>query len=475
MTRQWAAGPRRMAAGVAIALLGLAAPAPVGAQGSGGAGGPGALPGGPGASRPAEETRPAAPSPFAQTRLLGDLGGLRTRLLDRGVDLRLGYIGEFGGNVTGERTGAGYAGQIAFSADIDWGKLADVTGFSTHFAIVNRQGNNLSRFAMRDNYMQSAEIYGAGFNMGLHLVAFYARQKLLDDRIDVAVGRMPVALDFAASPFGCFPIGLQGCGNPRALSNNAQFTSWPQSTWGGRVRVTSSAETYVQLGAYESKPFPGGGRTGWSWDTGTATGVIVPVEFAWEPAFGAEKLPGHYKVGFAYDSSDFDSLYRNASGGPLLLAGQTPAVTSGRRQFWVVADQMLLRHGPGPDTGLTLVGHYGNSTGGNSITWRTAWGGLYDKGFWRSRPNDAVMLTVGWWGVSHQLGDLQLQQQALGLPLANGAAHPQHNEYAIELDYIMPVHPGVTIEPAVQYFIHPNADARLKNAFVFAGRLTIDF
>ena len=85
------------------------------------------------------------------------------------------------------------------------------------------------------------------------------------------------------------------------------------------------------------------------------------------------------------------------------------------------------------------------------------------------------MLSAAWWAVSNQLGSLQQQQANLGLPLANNALHPQSNEYAIELDYIAPIYRGVYLEPGIQYFIHPNADAKLPNAFVFAGRLSIKF
>lgn len=85
------------------------------------------------------------------------------------------------------------------------------------------------------------------------------------------------------------------------------------------------------------------------------------------------------------------------------------------------------------------------------------------------------MLSGAYWTVSGALSGLQQQQFDLGLPLANGAKHPQHNGYAIELDYVAQVYRGVYIEPAIQYFIHPNADSQLKNALVFAGRFVVNF
>jgi porin len=452
-----------------VLILGAAAPA--WAQGTG------VLPGGPGA-QPAQEVNqppePEAPPPFRQSPLFGDLAGLRTKLANQGVDLELGYLAEFGANATGERTGPGYAGQVTFSADVNWEKLATIPGFNTHFVVVNRHGSNVSR-TFGDHLTQANEVYGAGFGTGIKFVYLYGEERLFDDRLSIAVGRLPVAVDFAVSPLYCIPVGLLGCGNPRALTNKAQFTSWPQSTWGGRIRVRPTAETYVQFGAYESDPFPGGGRSGWTWSTVNATGAILPAEVGWEPVFGPEKLIGHYKIGLAYDTSNFNSLDRNRSGGPLLLFTETPALTSGRTQFWVTADQMIIREGPASDAGLTLLGTYANNTASNSVTWQTAFVGALDKGFWALRPDDAIMLSGAWWRISNKLASLQQQQADLGLPLANGALHPQHNEYALELDYIALISRGVYIEPALQYFLHPNADSQLKNAFVFAGRLSVTF
>ena len=56
--------------------------------------------------------------------LLGDLGGVRTNLENRGIYLQLNAIAEFAGNTGGAQQGATSANQIGFSADIDWQRLA---------------------------------------------------------------------------------------------------------------------------------------------------------------------------------------------------------------------------------------------------------------------------------------------------------------------------------------------------------------
>jgi len=106
--------------------------------------------------------------------LLGDLGGLRTRLENHGVYLLLDGITEFAGNITGgTRRGSTFANQVAFEADIDWQRLAGITGLSTHVIMVSRSGSNTSRL-FGDNFLPVQEIYGAGGNVAVHLVSAYA-------------------------------------------------------------------------------------------------------------------------------------------------------------------------------------------------------------------------------------------------------------------------------------------------------------
>jgi len=86
--------------------------------------------------------------------LLGDPGGVRTRLENRGINLTLDWTAEVAGNVTGgTKKASSYAGQIGFEADVDWEKLAGIPGLSTHVVIVNRQGTNVGS-AFGDNLNQ---------------------------------------------------------------------------------------------------------------------------------------------------------------------------------------------------------------------------------------------------------------------------------------------------------------------------------
>ena len=416
---------------------------------------------------------PASPAP---SHLLSDWGGVRTYLGDLGINLLLDYTAETAWNVSGgQRRGADYAHQFGLQADIDWGKLAGIPGFSTHAVFVNRAGRNASADYIGDSVIQAQEIYGAGFNMAAKLVYLYGEQKLWNDRIDLAAGRVSVGADFAASPLYCNFMTLTICGHPRALTSNQGFTDWPTAGWGGRVRVRPTAQTYIMAGAYESKPFPPGGRTGWDWSTHHSTGETLPVEAAWLPVFGHDQLTGHYKLGAAYDSSSFPDYFRDAAGRPLVASGAAARRHHGRTSVWATADQMLVRNGPGLNDGLVLLGAYAHNSPDVSLFEHFAWVGLLDRGFWPARPQDQIGLAVTYYKVSRSLAAREGLQTALGLPFADGNYGVQSSAFVLEANYNIPVYRGVEVQPELEYFIRPGGRRSIPNAAVLGLKTHVLF
>ena len=243
----------------------------------------------------------------AAERLFGDWGGLQNDLIRQGIGLKIDAVTEMAGNVSGgtQRTSS-FANQVGFNLDINWERLADVTGFSTHLIIVNRSGSSISR-AFGDNLLPVQEIYGSGGDVLLHLVSVYAQETLMDGALDIELGRMNVENDFASSPLYCNFMNNGLCGDPKALpGGDIGHSAYPDAVWATRVRVRPAPEFYVEGGVYEvnqglySNAYY---RSGFRFDSSQDSGVYLPVEVAWEPAFGADKLPGHYKLGFGYDTS----------------------------------------------------------------------------------------------------------------------------------------------------------------------------
>jgi porin len=422
-------------------------------------------------SQPARQPTPSDTFPQVE-HLFGDWSGIRTDLGRLGIDVLLSYTSETAGNVSGGlKRDLGYADQRALEVDIDWQKLAGITGFATHFVAVNRAGSNASE-GFGDNLLPAQEIYGAGGNVAFHLVYLYGEETLLHGALDLSAGYFPVGANFAASPLNCNFMQNALCGNPKELSGGDRgFSAWPDATLGGQVRVKPTPTTYIQVGLFGRDPHLYSNpqdRTGFNIDVSQYDGVEVPLEMAWEPSFGADHLVGHYKLGVGYDSAPVEAFL---SGVP----GQQPSDARNAVQFWVLADQMFLRQGKGDTAGLIGLAGYIHSNPDTNVYQDEAFLGMVDQGFWKARPQDTVGLRFIYQTVSGQLTQAQQEEQEFGLAFSNDATGVQMHEEVLEANYDIHAYRGVNLMPDFQYVIHPNAQTSIPNAVVLGLKANVNF
>lgn len=434
---------------------------------------------------PGKQLQPAVSAPTQAIdagpveRLFGDWDGVQPWLQSRGINLQFNALTEFAGNISGgTHLGSSFASQIGFSNDINWERLAGVTGLSTHIIIVNRSGANLSH-SIGDNLLPIQEIFGSGGNVAAHLVSANAQETLDDGRFDVALGRMNVENDFASSSLYCGFMNNALCGDPKALpGGDLGHSAYPEGVWALRVRVKPTPDTYVESGVYEvnqgiytDKYF----RSGWKWfDTSQDSGVYIPVEAAWLPRLGPDELPGHYKLGFGYDTSGTYKDFANA-----LAAAGVPGYVAqthtGNFQGWALADQMLIRNRPGDDQGLIALAGFIQNDPNNTQYGRQYIAALLDRGFWDARPDDGAGILFTHVDVSNRLATVESVEQSLGLPLSNGATGVQSHEAILEVNYDIHVYRGVHLQPDFQYVFRPNAQANIRDAAVFGFRARVEF
>ena len=403
---------------------------------------------------------------------------------------------EFDGIISGPRGGSSNAGQYAFEVDTDWEKLADVTGLSTHYLSVGRYGIPISR-AFGDQLNPSQEIYGAGGNVANHLVYAYVEETLADRKFDFAAGRDPLLDDFLASPLYCNFENNAFCGNPKASSDDGGLSSYPDAGWSIRARVRPVASVYVQSGIYFDQSniydYAENFRSGYTFDDSYIDGETFPVEIGWEPAFGPDKLPGHYKAGFDYDTQNHPSDLYDVDDRPFAVSGQNARQVRGESTFWFLADQMMVRNGLGDTDGLILLGGYVWNTPDVSLRQQQAEFMLEDTGFWHARPLDGFNVGLSWMQVSADDTRAEELEQELGalVPLDTAATvgeipsdvgtapdkttGVQSHTIDIEANYNIHVYRGVTFAPDFQYFIRPNAQTNLPDAALFGFISHIQF
>ncbi|HEX4172741.1 MAG TPA: carbohydrate porin [Acetobacteraceae bacterium] len=410
-------------------------------------------------------------SPPDVEHLLGDPWDVRSYLENHGIYLRLNATAEFAGNVSGgTKQGATSANQIAFQADVDWQKLAGATGLSTHVIFVNRSGASDSEL-FGDNVSPVQEIFGAGGNVAVHLVSAYAEEKLYGGMLDLAGGWMNVENDFASSPLYCNYMNNALCGDPKALpAADFGHSAFPDATWGGRIRIRPVPDIYVVAGAYEVNEglYGDKDRTGFEFDVPQSGGVYVPIQLGYEPKLGADQIPGHYVLGFGYDSSRFKSFSS-------ALPGMPTTYNRGNTQFWALADQMLVRNGKGDQGGIIVLAGFVNNNADRVVYGQQYIFGLLDQGFWQARPEDAMGLLFTYFSMSGALGKVQAQQVELGLPVSNSATGIQGHEMILEANYNIHVYRGVDFRPEFQYVFRPNAQSNIRNAAVFGFKANVEF
>ncbi len=409
---------------------------------------------------------------------LGDWGGAQPSLAAQGINIQLDALTEFAGNVSGGvKQGATFSNQVGFTNDINWERLAGVTGLSTHIIMVNRSGSSDSQL-FGDHLLPVQEIYGSGGNVVVHLVSAYAQETLTNGRLDFALGRMNVENDFASSSLYCGFLNNGLCGDPKALpGGDIGHSAYPDAVWAARIKIRPTALTYITTGVYEVNQglynyenF----RSGFKFDTSQDSGVYVPVQLGWEPLFGDGKLPGHYAVGFGYDTSsgykDFGNVLAEDG-----VPGFGARTRTGNTQVWALADQMVLRQGDGDGDGLIVLAGFVHNDPDNTVYAEQYFAGLLDKGFWPARAQDTVGLLVLHNTISGRLGNVEGVEQALGLPYSNSATGIQTHETVVEANYDIHVVRGIHFQPDFQYVIRPNGQANIADAVVLGFRARVSF
>ena len=432
----------------------------------------------------AEETAtagigPLFTAPLGDDHLFGDWGGARTWLGQHGIDLRLDYLQESAGNVSGgRRQGATYTGQIGLELDLDLGKLAGLPGLAVHGVVVQGHGQNLSGAYLGDNIDQVQQVFGGRGDVVAHLVYLYAEQSTDDNRLDFAAGWLPVGTYFGGSPLYCDFTNLINCGSPYPLPLYPGEPDWPSANWGGQVRVLPTRQTYVMVGLFDVNPHFGG-PSGWNMTTAGSTGVSIPVEIGWVPSFGARHLIGHYKFGFDEDTSTYPDLYADANGAPLAASGLPGAPRGGRRMYYVLVDQMLARAGDGDTDGLIVFGGWVHADADISPMQDQMFAAVVQTGAAFGRPDDTFGVEWSRFTMSGALTRTQELQASLGLPLTSGglgtAYGIQSREQIVEVMYNAQVWRGINVEPNVQYIVRPGATAATRNALVLGVQSNVQF
>ncbi len=404
----------------------------------------------------------AADTPY----LLGDWNGARTRLADDGVTFNFGYASEIAHNTAGGLDNlTRYSDQWVLGTELNLQKLWGWQGGKLNITVTDRNGRDLSTDAGLGTFQQVQEIYGRGQTW--RLTNFFLGQTLTDGRLNVKVGRMNIGSDFAA--FSCDFQNLTFCGSQPGNIVGSYWANWPVSVWAGVARFNTTEETFVQLGVYQVNPryvddsynvhkglypnFPDG-----------TTGALIPLEVGFTPASGLHGLPGSYKVGAWYNTSDSADLMLDQNRRPLGSTSVGALQRDGAYGAYINFQQQVT--GVAGGEGATVFLNASQADKFTAATDSQVAVGLEYKGAF-DRPADVIGVALG---TTHGNGRRANAQRVANSPVINDGY-----EVAAEVFYGWSPLKSVTIRPNLQFIKHPGGTAQNDDAVVLGLKTSIAF
>ena len=408
--------------------------------------------------------------------MTGDWGGLRTELLNKGVDIQMGYTGESSSLMHGGYTHSHqteYADQFNIGANIDLQKLLGWNDTLFSLSITNRNGDSLGDKISdpRASGMTSTqEIQGRG--SVTRLSELWLSKGWFDDKINIKAGRFSVSDDFAVED--CSFQGLAFCGSQPGNYVNTIYNG-PISQWAARVRYRINSDIYAQIGAFNINPSDLQNDNGFKLNGNGTTGTFVPVELVWAPKVNG--LPGEYRLGYYHSSANGTDVYKDSNGQSAALTGNPYRSDSSRHGMWVIGKQQLTSVNGDTSRGLTL---------NTSVTWQDRQTTAVDsyqkvdmvyKGLFDARPTDTLGFGVARIHASSVfLRNAKTANAASGLSYDDlGYVPEQRTMYISELNYGIQVTKWLNVMPNLQYLKHPDGIAKVDNALVFGMQVQSQF
>jgi porin len=408
-------------------------------------------------------TRSLGPLPFQlvlpREHLLGDWYGTRTWLEERGVTPTLTFVTDSLGNPSGgKEQGFTTANNLGLDLNFDLEKLANLEGASFLFSMSYRFGGSLSANYIH-NVFTVQQVFG-GETFRVVNVAYL--QKLLDDRVELRLGRIAAGDDFLVSPYNYVFVQNGFDGNPVGIFfNSPGMTAYPNDTWGALVKVRPTARTYIMGGVYNGDPSIRD-NSNHGVDFSMDGPLFAIGEIAYQPNSlpGDRGLLGNYKAGFWYDNSRFTDF-------------NTGALNRGNWGFYGMFDQVLVRFGkPSSHRGFGVAGSFLASPDqpiSQMPYFFTC--ALVTRGIFPSRPRDIVGLGVVYGHFSNDLQNLQRRAQQLDPNVG-----VQSRETVVELTYRLALlKSALYFQPDLQYVFRPGGTGRIPDALVLGAQVAVNF
>lgn len=427
-------------------------------------------------------------TPPDMLRQLTDPGGLRSRLDQAGLKFSFSYFGDAFWNPTGGvKLGQGYDGRFAAIVDADLDKLAGWWGATFHASVHQIHGTQFSATDLQ-NLMLVSSVEAAP---STRLFNLWIEQKI-GSQATLRVGQFTAAQEFLISEVANLFVNST-FGWPELPGQNLPSggPNWPEGTLGARVEWSPTRELTLRTAVFNGDPAgPGTGnpvlrdpdglafrindppfviaefeydhnRGRWLADNnphqeGAAPAATQPAPPAPNTGGSTGGLPGTIKIGAWYHAGEFADQRFDTQGGLLAASAGFLAQHAGDYSLYAVVEQMLWHGGVHALDGFVRV--MGSPDNRNPISFY-ADAGLALEGPLDWRPDDVLGLAFAYARVSPQAAAADRDMAALtGTPIPI-----RDYEAVIELSYRIQLARNWTMQPNLQYIIHPGGNVADPN------------
>jgi porin len=380
---------------------------------------------------------------------------------EHGIDYSVLYDGETVSDVSGgARRGSVYhgslQGQVSFDLDNYFG-WRDTTASIYAILLHGERPENLSGAAQGVSSFSGPS--------GLHLDEAWLQRNFDGGRLSLLGGRYDVNSEFYRVRSASALINPSfGIGPEFAQSGPASAPAFPNTSAAVRVQYKATSSLVLRGALLNARPF-GGGTPNATTVGGSGALIVSEADYLERPEelkrrIGrlrtgrfAELAPYENKlaVGLWHYTATFEDLSAvDAAGNPQLHHGSSGA--------YVLVDRSLTKKTAAflqLGIGDARIDRFGSYVGL----------GVHVAGFSRARPDDEIALGLA---SARNGGHYMDQQFALGNPVTR-------TENIWELTYVAKLSDAIALQPDVQYIVHPNTDASLRNALNLLLRLEITF
>jgi porin len=309
---------------------------------------------------------------------------------------------------------------------------------------------------------------------GVRLEEAWLQRSFLDGRLSALIGRYDLNSEFyRLASAGLFLNSSFGIGPEFSGSGHGGPSIFPATSLGGRMEYKPTSNVVMRAAVLDGVPVDrdGGGTAAFR----GGDGLLVVYEVAWlnRPAPSGHRKDRRFLIGRAsgldpyqdkiavggwHYTAGFDDLSaRDAGGQPVRRHGSSGA--------YLVADKLLYRSAAADARKVAGFVQLGTADARVNRFGAYLGMGVVATGFVPGRPTDEFGLAVA---MARNGNHYLLGQQDTGQAARRA-------ETTVELTYLSQLGPHVSLQPNVQYVIHPNTVAAVSNALTLQLRAEIAF